>query len=85
MLMDCEDRFQGKAPSNLKIEIEAYITNVDGNHFASEEDGFLIPFFLIFVICTGFFARNLRRIIKQYKQEEELDWAFLLANITLLL
>jgi len=45
----------------------------------------LIPFFLLFAICTGFFARNLKRIIKQYKQEEELDWAFLLANITLLL
>lgn len=84
VLMDCEGNIQGKNSSGLKIEFEIEMLNVDNSHFSSEEEGFLYPYFFLMLVCSYFLAKNVQKIIRQYNKEEELDWAFLLANATLL-
>ncbi|KAL4465025.1 hypothetical protein ABPG72_010469 [Tetrahymena utriculariae] len=84
-ILDCEGVLNGKNPSGLKIDIQTEMLNIDNSHFSSEEEGFLYPFFFLLIICSVFLSKNMQRLIKLYNKEEELDWAFLLANVTLIM
>lgn len=66
------------------VKIEAQMFNIENSHFSSEEEGFLSSFFVILILCIFFFAKNVQRLVRQYKKEEEIDWPFLLANTALL-
>lgn len=61
------------------------VLNKDESHFSSEEEGFVTSFFVLFIICTLFFSKNIQRLLRQSKREEETDWAFLIANSALFL
>ena len=69
---DWEERAHTAFPSLPKIEFEFTLTN-DGSHF-SQEDFYILPFYLImFIVFSAFMGKSIMEFYRDFKTEETVE------------
>lgn len=76
-LSDCG----GKLETKHRIKVEMNFLNADGSHFSAEQQGIVYMYPVMLGVFLVFLSSNLAKLIRRFRQTEELETTLLLLNI----